>query len=140
MNAKLSRPVHGGATLIDVAVGAAILSLMLIPAMKMMGASSKLIADAGRQDSLLFEAERAIELTKIRLSDQASFDKATSPVDTAIADNPVDRFRSYVELAADPDVSGLLTINATVYQDLNSNRQFDIGEPHAALRTQWCRP
>ena len=140
MIAKHGSRIHHGASLIDVAVGAAILSLMLIPAMKMMGASSKLIADAGRQDSLLFEAERAMELTKIRLSDQASFDNAVSPVDAAIADNPVDRFRSYVELAADPAINGLLTINATVYQDINNNRQFESSEPHAALRTQWCRP
>lgn len=131
---------RSGASLIDVAVGAAILSMILIPALKMMGASSKLISDAGRQDALLFEAERAIELTKIQLCDQVAFDRAVSQVDTPITDNPVVGFRSQVQLVPDTDIAGLLTIAATVYQDVNNNRRLDAGEPQSALRTQWCRP
>ncbi|MCM2369744.1 hypothetical protein [Aporhodopirellula aestuarii] len=129
-----------GASLIDVAVGAAVLSLLLIPAMKMMGASATRIADIGLHDSLLFEAERAIEMTKIDLCDVSVFDSAKSLVDAKVADNHTTNVRTQVELASDPDVPALLTIVATAYQDINGNRRPDAGEPQESLRTQWSRP
>ncbi|MFG0289462.1 MAG: hypothetical protein ACF8CQ_14880 [Rhodopirellula sp. JB044] len=131
---------RAGASLIDVAVGAAVLSIMLIPAMKMMGESSTRIAHVGLQDALLFEAERAIETTRMSLCDVTAFDSASATIDAAVSDNPVTDGRTRVEFVTDPDIAGLLTIIATAYQDTNGNRRLDSGEPQQVLQTQWSRP
>ncbi|WP_236624856.1 hypothetical protein [Rhodopirellula sp. SWK7] len=133
-------PSRLGASLIDVAVGAAVLSILLIPAMKMMGASATRIAYIGLQDALLFEAERAIETTKIGLCDVTVFDSAGASIDAAVSDNPVANARTRVEFTVDPTIPELLTIVATAYQDTNGNRRLDSGEPQEILQTQWCRP
>lgn len=129
-----------GASLIDVAVGAAVLSLMLVPTMKMMGASATRIADVSLRDALLFEAERAIEMKKIELCDANAFDRSASFFDQEVSDNGADRFRIQFSLSPDPAIAELMTIVATAYQDLNGNRRLDSGEPQESLRTQWCRP
>ncbi|MBB3208964.1 hypothetical protein FHS27_004798 [Rhodopirellula rubra] len=133
-------PPRLGASLIDVAVGAAVLSILLIPAMKMMGASATRIAYIGLQDALLFEAERALETTKIGLCDVTAFDSVGASVEAAVSDNPVANARTRVEFTVDPTIPDLLTIVATAYQDTNGNRRLDSGEPQESLQTQWCRP
>lgn len=129
-----------GASLIDVAAGAAVLSLILIPAMKMMGKSTNLVADMALKDALLFEAERSIQTQMITLCDVGEFDRARSPGDQPIVDNSSKQFRVRTELVRDPQIADLLTIRCVAYQDSNANGRLDTTETQQSLQTQWCRP
>ena len=126
----------------DVAVGAAVLSLMLIPALQLMGQSSRVVSDTELKDALLFEAERAIEAKKIELCDVARFDTAASSPDTAIVGNATRAFRLQLGVDVEPTLGfdRLLTLTATAYQDANANARLDPDEPRQTVSTQWSRP
>ena len=137
---KSNRKRRRGSSLIDVAAGAAVLSLMLIPAMQMMGDSNRRLSDLALKDALLFEAERAIHTRMITLSEASEFDRARSTTDQPVSDNNSKQYRIKVEHERDPQVAGLLTIRCTAYQDVNSNGRLDSDETQQMLQTQWCRP
>ncbi|SMP41939.1 hypothetical protein SAMN06265222_101682 [Neorhodopirellula lusitana] len=129
-----------GASLIDVAAGAAVLSLLLIPAMQLMGHSAQRVSTLAVQDALLFEGERAIETRLIELSDASAYDRAVSSIDVAVKDNHSKQYRTQMKLSKDPQIADLMTIECVAYQDSNSNGKYDTDEIHQTLTTQWCRP
>ncbi|WP_231603427.1 hypothetical protein [Neorhodopirellula pilleata] len=129
-----------GASLIDVAVGAAVLSLVLIPAMQLMGKSTSLVSDMTVKEALLFEAERAIQMQMIELCDVGVFDLASSPGDRPVTDNHSKQYRTRTRLIRDPQIANLLTIHCVAYQDANANGRLDADELEQTLQTQWCRP
>ncbi|MFG0266640.1 MAG: hypothetical protein ACF8AM_16060 [Rhodopirellula sp. JB055] len=133
------KSVRCGATLIDVAVGAALLSLVLIPALNLMGQSSQLIQRMDRQDQLLFEAERLVEQTKIDLCDPIQFASMRGTLTAAVVGDETKSMRSEVSVT-DSLVPNLVTINVTVWEDENNNGSLDPGELSQALRTQWSQP
>ena len=134
------RQRYQGSSLIDVAAGAAVLSLILIPAMQMMGESNNRLGDLALKDSLLFEAERMIHSRMISLCDVSEFDRARSTAHLPITDNNSRQFRVKVEHIRDPQINDLLTIRCTSYQDVNGNGRLDSDETQQSLQTQWCRP
>lgn len=136
----MNRQKHRGSSLIDVAVGAAVLSLVLIPAMQMMGKSNSRLSDLALKDALIFEAERAIHTRMITLCDVGEFSRAPGLTDQPIKDNGSRQYRARVEHIRDPQIADLLTIRCTAYQDANSNGRLDIDETQQVLQTQWCRP
>lgn len=137
---RISWPHRRGASLIDVAAGAAVLSLVLIPAMQLMGKSTILLSDMAIKEALLFEAERAIQTQLIELCDVDAFDLATSPGDQPVTDNHSKQYRTRMQLIRDPQIVGLLTIRCIAYQDTNANGRLDSDELQQTLQTQWCRP
>lgn len=139
-NPLFNRQRHRGSSLIDVAAGAAVLSLILIPAMQMMGKSNSRLSDLALKDALIFEAERAIHTSMITLSDPAGFRRARALIDQPVRDNGSKQFRTRIEHIQDPQIVDLLTIRCTAYQDTNSNGRLDIDETQQVLQTQWCRP
>ncbi|WDQ19220.1 hypothetical protein [Rhodopirellula sp. P2] len=128
-----------GATLIDVAVGAALLSLVLIPALSLMGQSSQLLQRMDRQDQLLFEAERLVEQTKVELCDPAQFASTRGTREAIVAGNETRSMRSQVSVQ-DSLVPNLVTLNVVVWEDGNNNGSLDTGELSQSLRTQWSQP
>lgn len=127
-----------GATLIDVAVGAGLLSLVLIPALGMMGRTSQLLQRLDLQDQLLFEAERVIEHSKIDLCDPGQFATRRGTFDAIVVGNETTLLRSRLTID-DSLTPNLLTINALVWEDRNNNAEPDEGEPSQRLRTQWSQ-
>ncbi|EMI28016.1 MAG: hypothetical protein CMM00_05770 [Rhodopirellula sp.] len=132
------RSIRHGATLIDVAVGAALLSLVLIPALGLMGQTSQLLQRLDVQDQLLFEAERIIEQTKIDLCDPVQFATRRGTFDAVVVGNETTSMRSRLTIE-DSLTPSLLTMDALVWEDRNNNGQPDEGELSQQLRTQWSQ-
>lgn len=128
-----------GATLVDVAAGAAVLSLVLLPGLRLIGDASSLSRRVIQQDALLFEANRVLEDTKIRLCDPAFFDGLHPVQDVAVTGSEFPNLRARSTITSSGIVD-LLTIEVLAYQDANRNGRFDSGESSEQLRTQWCRP
>ncbi|KLU03947.1 putative transmembrane protein [Rhodopirellula islandica] len=133
------RTLRRGATLIDVAVGAALLSLVLIPALSLMGQSSQLLQRMDRQDQLLFEAERLMEQTKVDLCDPTQFASTRGTLEAIVTGNETRSMRSQVSIQ-DSLVLNLVTLNVVVWEDGNNNSSLDAGELSQSLRTQWSQP
>ncbi|PHQ35764.1 type IV pilus modification PilV family protein [Rhodopirellula bahusiensis] len=132
------RSIQHGATLIDVAIGAALLSLVLIPALGLMGQSSQLLQKLDVQDQLLFEAERIIEQTKIDLCDPIQFATRRGTFDAVVVGNETTSMRSRLTIE-DSLAPSLLTMDALVWKDSNNNGEPDEGELSQQLRTQWSQ-
>ncbi|MEO9596031.1 hypothetical protein [Rhodopirellula bahusiensis] len=124
--------------MIDVAVGAGLLSLVLIPALSLMGQSSQLLQKLDLQDQLLFEAERVIEQARIDLCDPTEFATRRGTIDALVVGNETSSMRSRLTIQ-DSLTPNLLTLDALVWEDVNNNSQHDEGEPSQALRTQWSQ-
>jgi Tfp pilus assembly protein PilX len=138
-------PQRRGATLIDVAIGSMLLSILLIPAVQMIGNSQSCNRRLANRACMLFEAEQIIENAKIQLSDAATFDKAlTNSIDDigkiAEPDGPL--LLGRLQVAADPTMpkAKLVTITAQVWQDADSDGLFDSSEQGESLTTQWAAP
>lgn len=129
-----------GSTLLDVAAGSAILSLLLIPALGMMGRSNELTNRMAVVDTMLFEANRLMESTKITLCDPTAFAKGAGARDEPLDVDGTDRLRGVVTVQPDASISGLLTIDVTVFQDSNRSGGLDTHELRRAIRTQWSQP
>ncbi|MCC9658068.1 hypothetical protein LOC70_19870 [Rhodopirellula sp. JC737] len=136
---KRVRLRNRGATLIDVAVGAGLLSLVLIPALSLMGQSSKLLQRLEIQDQLLFEAEKLIEQTKIDLCDPAVFASRRGTFEAQVVGNETDSLRSRLTIE-NSITSNLVTIEVTVWEDANNSRSLNANELSETLRTQWSQP
>lgn len=132
------RSIRHGATLIDVAVGAALLSLVLIPALGLMGQTSQLLQRLDLQDQLLFEAERVIEQAKIDLCDPAQFATRRGTFNAVVVGNETTSMRSRLTIE-DSLTPSLLTMDALVWEDRNNNAEPDEGELSQQLRTQWSQ-
>lgn len=138
-------PARNGATLIDVATGSMLLAVLLIPSIRLISDSQSCTQRLHNRDTMLFEAERLIESTKVALSEPAVFDAAiATPTDTTstitVSDGP--RLSGRVRVTADASLSSarLLTIIADVWIDADSDSQMDADELSETLRTQWAAP
>jgi hypothetical protein len=134
-----------GATLLDVALGSMLLSLLLIPAVKLIGESRSSRARLQLRDTILFEAENLVERTKISHSESSVFDAAyRSGSDTQAILRPANSppLRQRVRVSADQTIKNepLVEILVDVWQDVNGNRRMDAEEPAESLRTQWSAP
>ncbi|MEM9364893.1 MAG: hypothetical protein AAGD07_02780 [Planctomycetota bacterium] len=130
---------RNGSTLVDVAAGAAVLSLVLLPGLRLVGDASTLARHVIQQDALLFEASRVMEETKISLCDPLVFDGLHPVRDVAVTGSEFPNLRVQSTVTAS-GIANLLTLEVLAYQDANRNGRFDNGESSEALRTQWCRP
>ena len=139
------RTARRGATLIDVAIGSMLLTVLLIPAVHAIGKSQSANRRLVNREIMLYEAEQIIETVKVQLANTTSFDAVmAAPVDVrrniAISDGPdlIGRLR------AGPDTSmptaRLVSIVADVWYDANSNGLFDRSEQGESLQTQWAAP
>lgn len=134
-----------GATLIDVAIGSMLLSLLLIPVVKMMGQSQTLTARLNDRDAMLFEAEQLVETLKLNLSESSQFDLAhsrgidqVSRVATSSGKTFITRSQAYADTTLTS--SPLISIDVTVWIDANRNGAVDAVETSEMLRTQMARP
>ncbi len=136
---------RSGATLIDVALGSMLLTIILLPAIHMIGKSQSANRRLANREIMLYEAEQMIELLKVKLSEPASFDAVLAkPIDStgkiSVSDGPSLLGRTRV--AADPSMptAKLLTIIADVWNDVDQDGTFDPTEPGETLQTQWAAP
>ena len=140
------RTGRSGATLLDVAAGSMLLTVMLIPSAHLISQSQSCNARLARRQTMLYEAENRLEATKIALSDVATFNVAwTTPSQTssaiAVSDGP--DLHGQTRIFADPSVAAparLVTIVIDVWQDVDGDDRLDAGEPSETIRTQWASP
>lgn len=137
--------VRLGATLIDVAVGSMLLTILLIPSMRLIGETQSVNRRLRDRDTMLFEAEQLVETIKIKASEPKSFDDLLSrPMDEVskitVADSPTLLARVQVSPDKSLPSTKLLTIVVDVWRDSNGDTRFDIDEPGQTLRTQWAAP
>jgi len=134
-----------GATLIDVAIGSMLLSVILIPAVHMVGRSQSANRRLANREIMLYEAEQVIENLKVNLSEPTNFTAAlASPVDEtrqiSVSDGPdlVRRSRVF----ADPTMPSarLVTIVVDVWYDVDTDGSFDAAEQGETLQTQYSAP
>ncbi len=134
-----------GATLIDVAIGSMLLTVLLIPAVHMVGKSQSANRRLTNRAIMLYESEQAIENLKVVLSEPLAFDSAmNTPIDDIrvipVSDGPdlVGRRR----VAADPTMptAQLVTIVSDVWYDADKDAVFDADEQGETLHTQWSAP
>ncbi|TWU34930.1 hypothetical protein [Novipirellula artificiosorum] len=136
-----------GTTLLDVAIGSMMLSVILIPSLHLMSRSQKNNRRLKLHQTLLFEADQLVEQTKIALSDSNEFDRVwRSPFANEtltkidLGDGPVVLGSVRIQRNSDVISNGLVDIDATVWFDANSNGRVDSGEPVEQARTQWAAP
>ncbi|WP_145169055.1 hypothetical protein [Rubripirellula lacrimiformis] len=134
-----------GATLIDVAIGSMMLSLLLIPSMKWIGHSQSLNQRLEDRDAILFEAEELIETLKVKLSDPTSFaDAYNRSIDEIIKVSSNGTKTYLARYQVDPDKTlpktPLLTIQVTVWFDADRDAVLDSNETSESLQTQWAAP
>ncbi|MFK8112667.1 MAG: hypothetical protein AB8B91_10705 [Rubripirellula sp.] len=134
-----------GATLIDVAVGSMLLSVLLIPSIHLMSESRTHNRRFADRDVLLYEAEQLLEVTKVSLSEPTAFDAAYSTTTDAVGKIPItdgSTLTSRIRVSADTSLPAarLLTITADVWIDTDANSRITAGELSQTLRTQWAAP
>ncbi len=143
--AKIRTTSRRGATLIDVALGSMLLTVILIPAIHMIGKSQSANRRLVNREIMLYEAEQMLEAVKINLSETKAFDDTLAkPIDgsfkISVPDGPDLVGRSRV--AADATMPGakLVTIIADVWDDSDKDGMFDANEQGETLQTQWSAP
>lgn len=133
-----------GGTLIDVAVGSMLLSLLLIPSMQLISKSQMINLRLDDREAMLFEAEQVLEMTKIRLSDPATFGETYNrPIDDVSRRSVNGTSQYLVRLQVYPDrslASELLTIEVSLWRDTDRDGRLDATETSESLRTQWASP
>ncbi len=122
-----------------------LLTVLLIPAVHMIGKAQSQNRRLVNREIMLYEAEQAIETVKIQLSDPTAFDTAmASAVDVLrtipISDGPDLTGRLQAGADASMPTAKLVTIVADVWHDANSNGLFDRSEQGESLQTQWAAP
>ncbi|MEM8911115.1 MAG: hypothetical protein AAGC97_05050 [Planctomycetota bacterium] len=142
LRSQCARRARAGSTLIDVAVGTAMLSLLMIPTVGMMGRSSRLARQLAIEEALLFDADQILEQHKVLLCDPAVFSGSSIQTNSDMADSWVTngRYALLSEHDSSIPMNRLRTITVTAWQDSNRNGQVDAIEPQQTLRTQWCQP
>ncbi|GAA5505334.1 hypothetical protein [Novipirellula caenicola] len=136
-----------GATLLDVATGSMLLSVLLIPSLHLLTRSQKMHRRLKLHESMLFEADQLLRQRKILLSDQVAFAKAWArPMSTAerstIVTEDGQQLAASVLVQRDSTSksSKLLTIATQVWQDRNRNGRVDEDEPVEQLQSHWGEP
>jgi hypothetical protein len=138
-------PKRTGSTLIDVAIGSMLLTVLLIPAIHMIGKSQSANRRLANRAIMLYEAEQTIENLKVALSDPTAFaNTMTTPIDAvraiSVSDGPDLVGRSRVAADSTLPTAELLTIVADVWYDTDKDALFDLDEQGETLQTQWAAP
>ncbi len=144
-NTCLRKPNRHGATLIDVAIGSMLLTVILIPSIYMVGKAQSANRRLANREIMLYEAEQLIENLKVKLSEPASFAQTlTIPVDSTsiipVSDGPDLVGRGRVAADVTMPTAQLVTIIADVWYDVDKDAVFDSGEQGETLQTQWAAP
>ncbi|MDG2222610.1 MAG: hypothetical protein P8L85_14620 [Rubripirellula sp.] len=129
----------------DVSLGAMLLALLLIPAVKLMGESRASKMRLRLRDAILFEAETLLEQTKISLADSAFFDAAykadkDDSANLSLVDGPLLRQRIRIEADDTMADERLVNVVVNVWRDQDLDGQMDAAEIGETLRTQWSAP
>ncbi len=133
------------ATLIDVAIGSMMLSLLLIPSVRWIGHSQTLNQRVEDRDAMLFEAERLIESLVVKMSEPAAFaDAYDRPSDTVIKTiSPGGKlFLARYQVAPDLTIPSakLMSISVTLWRDSDRDGSLDADELTETLQTQLAGP
>ena len=136
-----------GATLLDVATGSMLLSVLLIPSLHLLTRSQKMNRRLKLHEAMLFEADQLLQQRKIQYSDPVSFTKAwarpmSSPEPSKIVTEDGQKLAASVLVQRDTSVksSKLLSITCQVWQDRNRNGRVDEDEPVEQLQSHWGEP
>jgi Tfp pilus assembly protein PilX len=138
-----------GSTLIEVAIGAMMMALLIVPAMRAMNDSDSLRRRHESHDVMLFTAEEKIEQEKISLSSLAYFAAAVaSPsgidriekIDVSNGADLICRTRIVADNSVGVTPARLVTITVDVWNDLNGDRRLDTVESRETIQTQWASP
>lgn len=143
-SARSARPVRSGATLVEVAIATMMLSVMLVPAIKLVGQSRDRQRQIADENELTWQAENLLDRFRIELKDPARFSLRHSSGFRATYDLEslqMPRARGRVEMEADSTVAGpLITLQVTTWNEENLNRTPDGNETLVQLRTQVSAP
>ena len=136
---------RAGATLLDVALGSMLLSVLLIPALKLMSDSRASSERLHQKQVLVFEAERIIEAAKVTYSEPTAFQSAYSSgtdVSSSVGTPDTPAIATRLQTRPDTTVSPaqLLTINVDAWYDVDRDSVMDASEQSYTLRTQWAAP
>ncbi len=134
-----------GATLIDVAIGSMLLTLLLIPSFQWIGHSQSINRRLEDRDAMLFEAEQLIETFRVKMSYRDAFDDVYSrSIDdlTKIQTPGGAIFLARYQIGPDTTVgkSELLNINVAIWRDTISNGSLDLTETSESMHTQVAAP
>jgi len=144
-----------GATLIDVAMGSMLLSVILIPTMQLIRENERTHRERALRETMLFEAERSIEEQKIWLASQSgattNFQRlmlgGSQQSNQIVQPTDGPPLQSQTSIQRDTSLGGatglnvqLVTISTVVWQDRNGNGRVDADEPSEQLSTQWTQP
>jgi hypothetical protein len=145
--AESHRKRRHGSTLLDVAMGASLLSLLLIPSMHLISQSQNNLDRSRIRERLLLEADRLMRTRTVELRDRKALDDAfRSPREELIklnvenASGCVARTAVYPEPTVGTAATPLVTIVVDVWQDRNGDQRMDKNEVSQSLRThqgQW---
>ena len=122
-----------------------LLAVLLIPSMRLISDSQSSSRRLHNRDTILFEAERLVESTRIALAEPTVFDSAmATPTDVtgtvSVSDGPDLTSRVRVTADASLPTARLLSIVVDVWIDTNGNSRLDTSELSETLRTQWAAP
>ncbi|TWU55799.1 hypothetical protein [Rubripirellula reticaptiva] len=143
---KKTLPRHRrGASLIDVAIGSMLLSLLLIPSVRWIGQSQTINQRVEDRDAMLFEAEQLIETLTVKMSEPSAFDDAFNrPMDSVTkVQTPGGKiYLARYQVGPDKTLpsSKLLTLTVTVWRDTDSDGNLDTNEVTETLQTQVAAP
>jgi len=134
-----------GATLIDVALGSMLLTILLIPAIHLIGKSQSTQRRLVDRELLLYQAEQLIESTKIKLAEPTTFDAVLkTPIDSVqkipTSDGPLMVGRLQVQADPTMPLAKLVNVNAAVWLDLDRDGRHDPEEAGETLQTQVAAP
>ncbi len=132
-----------GSTLLDVALGASLLTLLLIPSMHLMSQSEKNAQRSSLRQRLLIEADRIMHAQRVAMRDRATLDDAFGAPREELVKLSVDSMSwclGRTTIVPEPTIgtksTPLVTIKVDVWHDANGNAEIDADEVVQSLRTQ----
>lgn len=138
-----------GSTLIEVAIGAMMMALLMVPAMRAMNDSDGLRRRQEAHVVMLYTAEERLEQEKVALSSSTYFATAVASsrgidrLDKIVVPDSRDllcRTRVAVDRSVGTSPAQLVTIMVDVWNDANGDGRLDPTESHESLQTQWASP
>ncbi len=139
---RFSKRRRVGSTLLDVALGASVLAILLVPSMHLVSQHEQIATRTQLRERLLYEADRILQEQRILLRDrQVLNDAFGSPAET-LTKLSIDSFPNCLtkiswvpELNVGSKSTPLVTVIVDVWQDRNGNQTADSDEPFQSLRT-----
>lgn len=137
--------VRRGTTLLEVAIGSAMMALLIVPGLHLLSESESLQRRHRIRARLLFLAEEAMEQQKILLTQTSYFQTAwargvdeVTPINSPGVPDLLARNRISADASVGIAPARLVTVTVEVWQDVNRNRRLDQGELSEVTQTQWA--